>query len=270
MNNSVPIDPNSSQHMRSPDARQTTSSVEKNSAFFRDNLTSYASDVYRLDTYAFIRASVNEAITGVKRLLDIGNGGVFDYDTDLVGEIMALDLFFDKLPRSYVPPPRVILKTGSALDIREDPETFDGVLIVMLIHHLVGRTASDSLKNVRRAISEAYRVLSPGGLLVIVESCVPQWFYGFERLVFSAAVPAIERILPHPAALQYPPSLLGQVLREVTGATVEIVKIPVGRWILQFGYRVPTVFTPARPYRFVVRKPVSKSAPGCWLAPECQ
>jgi SAM-dependent methyltransferase len=238
-----------------PNPNQTSSSVEKNSSFFRDNIGSYSNNVAHLDTYAAIRASVNDAIRGTGLLLDIGNGGVFDYDTDLAGEIVALDLFLDELPKSYIPPQNVRLKTGSALDIPEPSESFDGALMVMLIHHLVGKDVASSLNNVRRAISEAYRVLKPGGSLIILESCVASWFYKFETIVFPIAAPVIEFILPHPATLQYTPSMLSRILREETGAEVEWTKVPVGKWVLQFGYKVPSALTPARPHRFVVRKP---------------
>ena len=40
---------------------------------------------------------VNAAIAGTQRLLDVGNGGVFDYDTQLVPEIVGVDLFLDEL-----------------------------------------------------------------------------------------------------------------------------------------------------------------------------
>jgi ubiquinone/menaquinone biosynthesis C-methylase UbiE len=234
--------------------RQTSSSVEKNSSFFRDHITSYSKDVNTLDTYSAIRESVNDAVRGARRLLDIGNGGVFDYDTSLVGHIVALDLFLDQLPDSYVSPPNVTLKSGSALEIPEPPESFDCVLMVMLIHHLVGKNVAESFRNVELAISEAYRTLSPGGRLVIVESCVPRWFYAFERLVFPLAARAIETVLPHPATLQYPPSTLETLIRELTNAPVQTSAIPAGRWILQYGYKVPAVLTPARAHRFIVTK----------------
>ena len=159
---------------------QTNDSINKNISFFRDNLKKYEKNVKELDTYVAIRAFTNEALKDINRLIDIGNGGVFDYDVDLVPNIQALDLFLDDIDTSSYPR-HITFKTGSALEIPEDKESFDGAIMVMLLHHLVGKTVDESLNNIRIAIREAIRVLRPGGKLIIIESCVPNWFYLFEK-----------------------------------------------------------------------------------------
>ena len=237
-----------------PDASQTAASKRKNSTFFRDNIGTYSSSVQELDTYARIRSSVDQSLKGVETLLDIGNGGVFDYDTARVPRIVALDLFLDQLPDSYQCPPNVILRTGSALAVPEPDCAFDGVLMVMLLHHLIGKTVQESQDNVRQAFTEAWRVLKPGGKLVIVESCIPAWFYQMEKLVFRVTAPLINRLIEHPATLQYPPQDVAMLMHEVTGVAPQITKIPVGKWVLQFGFKVPSAITPVCPYLFVLRK----------------
>ncbi|HZL66869.1 MAG TPA: class I SAM-dependent methyltransferase [Candidatus Limnocylindrales bacterium] len=154
-----------------PISKQTDASIGKNVSFFRDNLEGYRANIEVLDTYRNIRASANEALCGVGRLLDVGNGGTFDYDVRLVGELVAVDLFLEELTsRSF--PENVRLKNGSALNLPEPDESFDAVILSMLIHHLVGKTVDECKTNVSRAIAEAFRVLKPGGKLIILESCV--------------------------------------------------------------------------------------------------
>jgi SAM-dependent methyltransferase len=234
---------------------QTAAGVERNISFFRDRHEDYAAHVQTLDTYVTIRQSINAAITGLHCVLDAGNGGVFDYDTCLVRAIVALDLFLQDLPDSYSPPANVTMIKGSVLDIPASPASFDGVIMCMLAHHLVGATVRESLCNVRRAFAEAWRVLRPGGRLIVVESCVPRWFYRLETLVFAVAVPLWERMLPHPATLQYSSDLIGGMLQTETNSPVRTSRIQKGRWILQFGFKVPAVLSPACAYRFTVDKP---------------
>lgn len=85
--------------------------------FFRDNLESYNNGIQNLDTFITIRSYINNAIPSIAYLLDIGNGGVFDYDVELIPQIVGLDLFLDKLPPSFKRPPNVTMKAGSDLDI---------------------------------------------------------------------------------------------------------------------------------------------------------
>jgi len=238
--------------MKAASRQQSESSVRTNISFFKNNLGSYADQMRNLDTYSSIRASTDEALRGIDRLLDVGNGGTFDYDAGLVREVVAVDLFLEDLsPAEF--PPNVIARNGSALDIPEPDETFDGVVMSMLLHHLVGATVSECRSNVSRAIAEAFRVLKPGGRLVVVESCVPVWFYAFERLVFPVASRLIPLCVAHPATLQFPPSLVLDLIKS-HASNVTWVPIPLGRWIIQYGFKYPAVLTPAAPFRFVATK----------------
>jgi SAM-dependent methyltransferase len=237
-------------------SNQTDKSIDKNISFSRDNIDSYGKNVQELDTYKTMRAFTNESVKGIERLLDIGNGGVFDYDVDLVGNILALDLFLDEIDTSSYPA-HVKFKAGSALDIPESDESFDGAIMVMLLHHIVGTTVAESLNNIQIAIQEALRTLKPGGKLIIVESCVPQWFYAFEKFIFPLASRVINFIIPHPITLQYPVSVISGIASKYS-SNVEVQLIPKGQWVLQYGFKFPSALTPINPYRLIITKPHGK------------
>ena len=147
-------------------AGQDAFSAEQNAEFFaRDK---HGRDVAELDTYRLIREAITREVSGARRLPDVGNGGVFEYETDQVEEILAVDLFLDQLPSDHFPP-NVTPRKGDALTLDEPDGAYDMVLEALLYHHLVG-TSHPSIANTRQAIGEAARVLRPGGRLVVAES----------------------------------------------------------------------------------------------------
>jgi SAM-dependent methyltransferase len=224
---------------------QTDESVEGNRQFFAGN-ESYQTAIAEIDTYRALRLALNDAIAGLENVVDIGNGGVFDYDVNLVKRITAVDLFLDSIDTT-VHPGHIKFVEGSALDLPLPSSSVDGVLIAMLLHHLVGDTVDTCLANLQKCILEAARVLRPGGRLVLLESCVPTWFYMLERLVFKPASFAVPIATKHPITLQYPIDLLEQSVARVFSDTT-VRHIPKGKYVLQFGMKVPSFVTPVQPY----------------------
>lgn len=232
-----------------PSDSQDRLSVARNRAFFEAN-EGYAKHVATLRTYQNIRNAVDRAIAGRRRLLDVGNGGVFDYDMGLVPEIVGVDLFRDQTIAEQLPA-HVTLRCGNALELPERDASFDAVLCVFLFHHLVATEVNGTIGNIRSAVREARRVLEPGGRFIVVESCVPPWAFALERRLFGVALSlAHMRLMKHPPTLQFPQGVVEGILREQF-ANVYLSSIPVGPVILQFGHRWPVALTPARPYLFI-------------------
>jgi SAM-dependent methyltransferase len=233
--------------MSVPSTGQDPRIAEQNSKFFAEN-ADYARQVEQLTTYRNIRAAIDREVDGVDRLLDIGNGGVFDYDVHRVKELVGVDLFLDEEAPTDLPP-HVVLRQGDALALPEPDASYDAVLFALVFHHLTGTTPEDLVANVGKALDEARRVVKPGGRLIIVESCVPPWFYAAERALFKPLVLLSRTPLlgDHPPTLQVPADLLARLVADRFGA-VRTEEIPVGRWILQFGRKWPTRLTAARPW----------------------
>jgi ubiquinone/menaquinone biosynthesis C-methylase UbiE len=143
---------------------------------------------------------------------------------------------------------------GSALDLPIADGAAGIALMTMLLHHLTGPDVETTRKNLTKAIAEAARILRPGGKIAIIESCVPEWFFAFEKLVYKPASAVIERTLDHPSTLQFPAAFVEQTLQrsfiDVAGR-----KVRKGAWVLQYGILWPSILTPAQPYLFTATKP---------------
>lgn len=236
---------------------QSEASTASNASYFLDHLSEYNNSVKNIDTYQSIHQFISAEVAGANELLDIGNGGVFDYATDGVHSITAVDLFLGNIPAEILRkhfPQNCRPVQGSALALPEPDGKFDVVLMVMLLHHLTSSDWQSSWANAKTAIDEAWRVLKPGGRLLIVESCVPWWFFHFEKPALWILSRVIRSIFSHPITMQFPASMIADELSK-RSAIVKVTKIPKGRFVLQFGFKVPSFLTPVMPFALMGTKP---------------
>src|SRR5258707_10683449 len=76
-------------------ATQNIQALEKNASFFANN-DWYKSTQNRLETYRLIADSAYHEVQGSKRLLDIGNGGVFIFPIEQIPHVEAIDVFVEE------------------------------------------------------------------------------------------------------------------------------------------------------------------------------
>jgi SAM-dependent methyltransferase len=235
---------------------QSKASATSNASYFLDHLSEYDNSVKNIDTYKQIHQFITAEVAGTNELLDIGNGGVFAYETSGVRSITAIDLFLGDIPADVVAkhfPPNSRPVQGSALSLPEPDGKFDMVLMVMLLHHLTSTDWKSSWANAERAIDEAWRVLKPGGRLLIVESCIPRWFFHIEKPALWVLSRAVKSVFSHPVTLQFPADMIADELRKRSGS-VKVTEIPKGKFVLQFGFKVPSFMTPVTPYALEATK----------------
>lgn len=214
---------------------------EKNINFFSAN-KKYQQNVATLDTYKILYNEITNTLKNSKKLLDIGHGGSFDYDTSKLESITGLDL--DEMIDSSSLPKNIQLKKGSALDIPKDLKDFDTVIVVMLLHHLVGNSVSENLKNLDKCLEETNKTLTKDGQLIIVESCVPNWFYKIEKILFKPTSYLIKKFMKHPPVFQFTRNILVDYLKKNNFKNINLKKIRQGNFILQYGIKFPTFLTP--------------------------
>lgn len=234
--------------------KQDTDSIKKNVGFFDSN-PDYKKYVHEFEVYRYSTLTINQSINaGIGELLDIGNGGIINYDASKIRNITALDLFFDENQTPEYP--NVRFKKGSALEIPFEDGRFDMVLMQNLLHHVIGKSVRESKEMMRKVLSESSRVLKPGGRLLIIESTVPSWFYSIETVLFSLFVRF--NPLKHPATFQYTQEYIKEVAEHLDFSLLEYVNIPKGRYIIQLGFKFPSTLTPVRILKLLLLKDAKK------------
>lgn len=227
----------------------TQATVATNSEWFADN-DAYIENQAKLECYRHIKRTVEREVRGVDRLLDIGNGGFFNFDTALANHVTAVDLFLKEGPG---PTPNSSFKEGSFLDLPFPEGSFDCVMQQNVLHHVTGSSVRENFANMRKCIQEMYRVCAPGGKAVIVESTVGPIFNLFERVVYQPLL-WVKRS-GHPVTFQYTANQLLNTALACGFVLEEFSWIPRGRWLLQFGIIWPSILTPAVPVKLVLRRP---------------
>ena len=221
---------------------QVKSSIKKNIGFFANNPV-YKKYIHELEAYRYCSLTINQTINaGIGEILDIGNGGIINYNASKAKKIVALDLFLDE---NHTPEySNVKFKKGSALNIPFQNDRFDMVLMQNLLHHIVGKSVNESKKLLTKVLTESYRVLRHGGRLLIIESTVPNWFFLIETIVFSLFC----RLNPlkHPPTFQYTQEYIKKIAETRGFSLLEYVNIPKGKYVIQFGFKFPSILTPVR------------------------
>jgi SAM-dependent methyltransferase len=233
-----------------PAPRATPSNEDANARYF-DAWRDYQQLVGSLDTYdRTTRALVGE-LRG--RVVDVGSGGVVNYGGAGITELVLVDISTEYLAHVTLPPGAVPM-TGSAVALPLGDGTFDCLLMQMLVHHLAESDFQTTRTRVRQAFREAYRVLAPGGKIVVLESTVNRGFELAERISFPLTRRVL-RLMGHPLVFQWTPHRLGAFAREAGFTAVRPTRIPRGRWMIFLGRRWPTFLVPVSLYKIVATKP---------------
>jgi len=235
--------------MRSQDVGQNQEALQKNAAFFSDN-DWYKSNQSHLETYRLIAKAAAHEVENAKRLLDIGNGGVFIFPIDHIAHVEAVDVFVEEsFSQRY---PKVEWRAMNILELN-DRDRFDTVIAINCLHHVVGNNVSQCYHNLSRIVAAVFQALEPGGKFILLESTVPGWF----STIYKPLYPLLLKIwmLKHPPTFQYHFRDIQSAAVQAGFQELELAWIPKIGNIMTLGFEIPGWLSPIRIGKFVYRKP---------------
>lgn len=167
---------------------------------FDSQYQEYLDSIFRTNRVWY--RNINRRLRGYLRgtVLDVGNGGVFTYDTRLPDRIIAVDVAFrDKSKlRKW---PNVTYVCDDARHLRSVPDSsVDTVIFQFVLHHVVGVSSKQTMRNLEMVMASARRVLRKGGRVVVVETFVPGFAEAIERFLYPLTS-AFLRLLDRPMIL---------------------------------------------------------------------
>lgn len=227
------------------EAGQQSTAREKNAAFFADN-DAYKSAQKRLETYRYIALAASHETEDSKALLDIGNGGVFEYPIDHIRRIVAIDVFVERdFAERY---PHVEWHQVSALDM-DFLERFDTVIAVNTLHHIVGPSVRATYANLAEFMKRTTGCLCDDGKLVVIESTMPRWFVRLYSLLF----PVVLTLWPlsHPPTFQFHFRDIVKAADQAGLTLREFTWIPKTSDVLFLGWQIKRWMVPIRIGKFV-------------------
>lgn len=231
--------------------------------YFEDFKDEYAAEIEAIQPLFYQNAAfhINKVLKTMPancRCLDIGNGGVINYDSNRIGELICADLSVsDKAVKRYAAKHNIKFVEGNMLNLKEwEKDSFDAVIIQTVIHHLADKRLSQTERNVEQGLKECYRVLKPGGGILIVESTVSRWFEICER-VFYPIMQWCFKAIHFDTVYQYSYSSLLKKIIEMDFQVEDTTEITLDKYIWLLRKKVPSKITPCGACWIYIRKPYS-------------
>jgi len=224
---------------------QQSTAATLNSEFFVDN-EFYRASQKNLEIYRLIALAAAHETAESLALLDVGNGGFFEYPIAHISDLCAIDLFIDP---SFGPRyPRVEWHQLSALEMTFD-KRFDTVIAINTLHHIVGRSVEQTYLNLCEFMQRARVALQPGGKLVVIESTMPRWFVASYGLIF----PLLLKLWPlsHPPTFQFHYRDILTAGQDARLTLREFTWIPKTSDFILLGVQVKRWMAPVRVGKFV-------------------
>ena len=193
-------------------------------------------------------------------VLDIGNGGIINYDYTGLEELVCADISISKKTEEvYGNFTNISFIESNIMDMNNvSDESFDVVIVQKVIHHLAEKNYKTTRNNCIKAMKECIRVLKPGGRLIVCESTVKRWFEVLEITFFGLMMKCCD-LVKFDRVFQYSPRNLRNLLSKELGKNSILERmddIGMGQNVLFLGRKFPSRIMPCSVTFFLVRKQV--------------
>ncbi|MCI9480678.1 MAG: class I SAM-dependent methyltransferase [Lachnospiraceae bacterium] len=219
--------------------------------YFESFIDEYADEIVAIqpefyeNAAKFINKAMEQTGSDGKTVLDIGNGGVINYNHRNLKKLVCADLSIStKAINRYAECINISFCEANMLDLSQWQEnTFDVIIVQTVIHHLAGKTLRQTELNVEKGLRECMRILKPGGQLLIVESTVKVWFEYLERW-FYPLMQLFFRMIKFDTVYQFSSKRLWQFINTMGFDIMEHEEIKMDKYIWLCRKKVLTKLTP--------------------------
>jgi len=229
--------------------QQDQLAIAQNQVYFADN-DWYKTNQQQLEHYRFVAASAAHETAGARRLLDIGNGGVFVFPIAHIPEVEAIDIFVESSFAARYP--TVTWRQMSALDMKFE-RPFDTIVAINTLHHIIDTSVAGTYANLDSVMTGVSANLEPQGRFVLIESTVPQWFLVPYKGIFRLLLACWP--LSHPPTFQFHWREIVRAAEKQGLRLREFCWIPKTSDVMTLGFQVKSWMTPAQVGKFVFEKP---------------
>lgn len=228
--------------------------------YFDDEHHEYVSAIMEAekDYYKKSAEYINRDLVREGTVLDIGNGGIINYDARRLKKLVCADISVSpRIEEIYRGVSNISFVEADITDMRNlEDGCFDAVIVQKVIHHLAEKSYGKTREKTAKAMKECIRILKPGGSLIICESTVSRWFERMEMIFYPVMMRMCD-LLRFDRVFQYSSSSLLRLLKdELAGEAVIIRKkdIGTGDKILFLGRKMPSWILPCSVTYYLIRK----------------
>jgi ubiquinone/menaquinone biosynthesis C-methylase UbiE len=221
---------------------------ERTKEYFSIHADDYADKILSIQPQLYIncRNIINSIIKKGDKVLDIGNGGVINYEFDIIEKLTCADLYIsNRALQKYSNYKNIEFIEADIMKLDKLNQKYDVVIVQAVLHHLAGKTKQESIYNVNKAIDGCLSVLSDGGSLVILESTVSHWFEKIETILYGL-MQLFFRICNFGAVYQFSQKSLKALVTEKckTYAIQNIEPIKLDKYVWIMNHKIPSILTP--------------------------